>query len=47
VGNRVWDSFAVISFAVPLSGQQAKPAIAGFGERFETKPIGGYGLATS
>ena len=26
---------------------QARPIIAGFGERFETTPLGGQGLATS
>lgn len=34
-----------------LSVQQAissaKPLIAGFGERFETKPVGGHGLQSS
>jgi quinol monooxygenase YgiN len=25
---------------------KAKPIIAGFGERFETQPVGGYGLGT-
>lgn len=25
---------------------QARPIIAGFGERFETQPVGGHGLAT-
>ena len=49
--TEVWDSSAShrASLALPAVQQaitKAKPLIAGFGERFETKPIGGYGLAT-
>ena len=50
--TEVWDSSAShrasLSFpAVQQAIARAKPLIAGFGERFETKPIGGYGLATA
>jgi len=47
--TEVWDSQAShrASLALP-SVQQAiakgRPLILGFGERFETKPIGGHGL---
>lgn len=49
--TEVWDSSAShrASLSLPAVQQaitKAKPLIAGFGERFETKPIGGYGLAT-
>jgi len=30
--------------AVQQAIAQARPLIAGFGERFETEPVGGYGL---
>ncbi len=33
--------------AVQEAIRQARPMIAGFGERFETTPLGGVGLATS
>ena len=50
--TEVWDSSAShrASLSLPAVQQaiaKAKPIIAGFGERFETRPIGGYGLATS
>ena len=50
--TEVWDSAEShrASLALP-SVQQAiakgRPLIAGFGERFETSPIGGVGLVTS
>ena len=48
--TEVWDSRASHQASLSLpSVQQAitkgKPLIAGFGERFETKPVGGHGLA--
>lgn len=48
--TEVWDSQESHQASLSLpSVQQAisrgKPLIAGFGERFETKPIGGQGLA--
>ena len=48
--TEIWDSFASHRSSLSLPAVQqaitkAKPLIAGFGERFETKPIGGYGLA--
>jgi quinol monooxygenase YgiN len=49
--TEVWDSQAShkTSLALP-SVQQAiakgRPLIAGFGERFETNPLGGHGLAS-
>ncbi|MFC3552491.1 putative quinol monooxygenase [Lysobacter cavernae] len=48
--TEVWDSQESHQASLSLpSVQQAisrgKPLIAGFGERFETKPIGGHGLA--
>ena len=48
--TEVWDSSAShrASLSLPAVQQaiaKAKPLIAGFGERFETRPIGGYGLA--
>ena len=48
--TEVWESQVShrASLALP-SVQQAialgKPLIAGFGERFETQPVGGHGLA--
>jgi quinol monooxygenase YgiN len=47
--TEVWDSQKSHQASLSLpSVQQAiskgKPLIAGFGERFETKPIGGHGL---
>jgi len=49
--TEVWDSPAShrASLSLPAVQQaitKAKPLIAGFGERFETKPLGGHGLAT-
>jgi quinol monooxygenase YgiN len=50
--TEVWDSQEShkTSLALP-SVQQAisrgRPLIAGFGERFETKPVGGHGLRPS
>lgn len=49
--TEVWDSQESHQASLSLpSVQQAisrgKPLIAGFDERFETKPIGGQGLAT-
>ena len=48
--TEVWDSQGSHQASLSLpSVQQAitrgKPLIAGFGERFETKPIGGHGLS--
>jgi len=47
--TEVWSSQASHreSLALPSVQQaiaRAKPLIAGFGERFETTPVGGYGL---
>ena len=49
--TEVWDSAAThrASLSLPAVQQaitKAKPLIVGFGERFETRPIGGYGLLT-
>ena len=33
--------------AIQQAISQARPYITGFGERFETVPVGGYGLAAS
>src|SRR5215470_7500185 len=49
--TEVWDSSASHRASLSLPSVQqaiarAKPLIAGLGERFETKPIGGYGLST-
>ena len=48
--TEVWESQASHRASLSLpSVQQAialgKPLIAGFGERFETQPVGGHGLA--
>lgn len=48
--TEVWDSAEShrASLALPSVQQaiaRAKPMIAGFGERFETQPLGGHGLA--
>ena len=48
--TEVWDSSTSHRASLSLPAVQqaianAKPLIASFGERFETKPIGGYGLA--
>lgn len=47
--TEVWDSREShkASLCLPSVQQamsQGKPLIAGFGERFETKPLGGHGL---
>lgn len=47
--TEVWDSQASHQASLSLPSVQeaiakGKPFIAGFGERFETEPIGGYGL---
>ncbi len=49
--TEAWDSQESHQASLSLpSVQQAisrgKPLITGFGERFETKPVGGHGLAT-
>lgn len=48
--TEVWDSKASHEASLKLPSVQAaiakgRPMITGFGERFETEPIGGYGLA--
>lgn len=48
--TEVWDSQGSHRASLSLPGVQqaiakAKPLIAGFGERFETQPVGGYGLS--
>lgn len=48
--TEVWDSAAShqASLSLPAVRQviaRAKPLIAGFGEHFETEPVGGHGLA--
>jgi len=48
--TEVWDSAESHRSSLSLPAVQraianGKPLIAGFGERYETKPIGGYGLA--
>lgn len=50
--TEVWDSKAShdASLALPAVRNaiaKGKPLIAGFGERFETTPVGGHGLATA
>ena len=50
--TEVWDSPAShrASLALPEVQQaiaKARPLIAGFGERFETEPVGGHGLVHS
>lgn len=47
--TEVWDSAELhrASLALPSVQQaisQARPLITGFGERFETQPVGGHGL---
>jgi quinol monooxygenase YgiN len=49
--TEVWDSAESHRSSLSLPAVQraianGKPLIAGFGERYETRPIGGYGLAT-
>ena len=48
--TEVWDSQTshAASLALPSVQQtiaKARPLIAGFGERFETEPLGGHGLS--
>ncbi len=48
--TEVWDSAGSHQASLTLPGvraaiAQARPIIAGFGERFETEPLGGYGLS--
>ena len=48
--TEVWDSQDNHAGSLKLSGVQAtiakaRPLIAGFGERFETQPVGGVGLS--
>lgn len=50
--TEVWDSQASHQASLGLPAVQeaigrGKPLMAGFGERFETKPVGGEGLAAS
>ncbi len=47
--SEVWESQALhkASLSLPqvqVAIQKARPIIAGFGERFETEPVGGLGL---
>ena len=47
--NEVWDSKESHTASLQLQSVQSaiakgKPLIAGFGERFETEPVGGHGL---
>lgn len=47
--TEAWDSQASHKASLSLPSVQAaiakaKPIIAGFGERFETEPVGGHGL---
>lgn len=47
--NEVWDSKESHTASLQLESVQSaiakgKPLIAGFGERFETEPVGGHGL---
>ena len=47
--TEVWDRQESHKASLTLPSVQqaiarARPMIAGFGERFETKPVGGYGL---
>ena len=48
--TEVWESQASHEASLSLPGVQraiakGKPMITGFGERFETTPVGGHGLA--
>jgi quinol monooxygenase YgiN len=50
--TEVWDSpeSHKASLALPAVQEaikKARPLIAGFGERYETRPVGGYGLAAA
>lgn len=47
--TEVWDSAELHRASLALPGVQdaitrARPHITGFGERFETEPVGGFGL---
>jgi len=47
--NEVWDSRESHAASLGLPAvkdaiARGRPLIAGFGERFETEPVGGYGL---
>ena len=50
--TEAWDSQASHAASLALPSVQAaiaqgRPLIAGFGERFETEPVGGQGLASA
>ena len=50
--TEVWDDKASHDASLKLPSVQAaiakgRPMIAGFGERFETEPVGGYGMVSS
>lgn len=50
--TEVWDSEASHQRSLTLPAvreaiQKARPIIAGFGERYETRPVGGHGLVGS
>lgn len=50
--TEAWDSQASHKASLSLPSVQqaisrARPMIAGFGERFETQPVGGHGLAAA
>ena len=50
--TEAWDSRAGHKASLSLPSVQqaiakARPMIAGFGERFETQPVGGHGLAAA
>jgi len=50
--TEAWDSQASHAASLALPAVQAaiakgRPLIAGFGERFETEPVGGQGLASA
>lgn len=49
--TEVWESQASHQASLALPSvkdaiSRGKPLIAGFGERFETKPVGGHGITT-
>jgi quinol monooxygenase YgiN len=50
--TEVWDSAASHQASLALPGvkaaiAQARPILAGFGERFETEPLGGHGMSAA
>ncbi len=50
--TEVWDSADSHKASLALPGVQSaiargRPLIAGFGERFETQPVGGHGLGAA